>query len=262
MNGAIPIGDFQLLFAVILIIAAGAISALLRLGLLRSLLWGTVRTVVQLLILGQILVLLFSMERWWVVLAVVALMCLFAAHTARSRAPHAVGYSMRYAYLSLFTTTVLVAVTVLALIVRADPWWSPRVAIPIAGMILGNSMNGIALALDRLFSETRSRAGEIEGLLALGASPWEAVRDPLRASLRAGMTPILNSLKAVGLVFIPGMMTGQILGGADPLTAVRYQIVVMLMIAAAVALGGLILVGLYYKRLFTDDEALRPELLQ
>ena len=135
-------------------------------------------------------------------------------------------------------------------------------AIPIAGMVLGNSMNGIALALDRLFAETRSRAGEIEGLLALGASPWEAVRDPLRASLRAGLTPILNSLKAVGLVFIPGMMTGQILGGADPLTAVRYQIVVMLMIAAAVALGGLILVGLYYKRLFTDDEALRPELLE
>jgi putative ABC transport system permease protein len=262
MNGAIPISTAQLLVAAVLVIISGTISALLRIGVLRSLLWGTFRTIVQLIILGYILVFLFSLERVVVVFAVVALMVLFAAHTARGRAPHAARYSLPYAYLSLFTSTFLIGVIVCALIVRADPWFQPRVAIPIAGMILGNSMNGIALALDRLSSETRSRAGEIEGLLLFGASPWEAIRDPLRVSLRAGMIPTLNAMKTVGLVFIPGMMTGQILGGVDPMVAVRYQIVVMLMIGAAVAIGSLILLTLYYRRLFTEDEALSPELLQ
>ncbi len=260
MNGVIQITDSQLLFAALLVIGAGAISTLLRLGILRSLLWGTIRAIVQLLLLGHILVFLFSTEKPWVVFIVIALMILFAAHIARGRTPHATSYSIRYAYLSLFTSTFLIGIVVCALIVRADPWWSPRIAIPIAGMILGNSMNGIAIALDRLYSETSTRAEEIEGLLALGASPWEAIREPLRASLRAGMIPILNSLKAVGLVFIPGMMTGQILGGVDPLIAIRYQIVVMLMIAAAVSIGSLILLGLCYRRLFTEDEALIPKL--
>ena len=197
-----------------------------------------------------------------VTFVVVALMVFFAAHTARARAPHAASYSLRYAYLSLFTSTFLIALIVCALIVRADPWFSPRIAIPIAGMILGNSMNGIALSLDRLFAETRLRSQEIEELLLLGASPWEAIREPIKTALRAGMTPTLNSLKTVGLVFIPGMMTGQILGGVDPLVAVRYQIVVMLMIAAAVSIGSLILLLLFHRRMFTESETLSPEILE
>jgi putative ABC transport system permease protein len=129
-------------------------------------------------------------------------------------------------------------------------------------MILGNSMNGIAISLDRLYSEARSRSAEIEAMLTFGATPWEAIRSIVREAIRAGMTPTINSLMVVGLVSLPGMMTGQILGGADPQEAVRYQIVVMLMIAAAVAIGCLILVGLSYKKLFNRDGALQPFILQ
>jgi putative ABC transport system permease protein len=127
-------------------------------------------------------------------------------------------------------------------------------------MILGNAVNGQSLAIDRLYAEVRARRDQIEALLALGATPWEAVRDCVRAALRAGMTPTVNSLMVVGLVSIPGMMTGQILGGADPREAARYQIVVMLMIAAAAAIGSMMLVGLSYRRLFTEDQALKPDL--
>ncbi len=263
MNGSVPpIGTVQLLTTIVLVLVAGGVSALLRLGLLRSLAWGTVRTVVQLLLIGHALLFIFSIDSVWLVLATVALMSLVAAHAARARTPHVAGGALAITYLALFASTLVVSITVCALIVRAEPWYAARIAIPISGMILGNAMNGIALALDRLASETRSRAREIESLLLLGASPWEAIRDPLRESLRAGMIPTINSLKTVGLVSLPGMMTGQILGGVDPLVAVRYQIVVMLMLAAAVAMGSLMLLGLYYRRLFTDDEALDPALLE
>jgi putative ABC transport system permease protein len=132
--------------------------------------------------------------------------------------------------------------------------------IPIAGMILGNSLNGVSLALDRMYGEVRARASEVEVRLCLGYSTWEAARPHVRAALRAGMTPTINALMVVGLVSLPGMMTGQILAGADPLTAVRYQIVVMLMIAGAVTIGSLLMVGLSFRRLFTAEDALRPEL--
>jgi putative ABC transport system permease protein len=128
-------------------------------------------------------------------------------------------------------------------------------------MILGNSMNGISLSLDRLVSEVKARVSEVESLLSFGATPWEAVRGCAKVALRAGMTPTINSLMVVGLVSLPGMMTGQILGGTDPQQAVRYQIVVMLMITAAVAIGCLSLVMMYYKRLFTLDDAVSTSLL-
>ena len=128
-------------------------------------------------------------------------------------------------------------------------------------MILGNAVNGIALSLDRLYGEVRARKDEVEALLSLGATRWEAIRHCVQQAIRSGMTPTINSLMLVGLVHLPGMMTGQILGGVDPLQAARYQIVVMLMIAAAVAIGSMILVGLSIGRIFTDDDAIKPELL-
>jgi len=93
-------------------------------------------------------------------------------------------------------------------------------------------------------------------LLACGATPWETARDCVAEAVRAGMTPTINSMMVIGLVSLPGMMTGQILGGADPREAVRYQIVIMYVIAAAVTIGSFILVGLAYKRLFDKEGAL------
>ena len=171
-------------------------------------------------------------------------MCYIASRAAVKRTPNVTGYPTVLAFLSLVASTYLVGTIVIALIISPIPWYSAQIAIPIFGMILGNSMNGIALSLDRLYLEARSRAFEIEAMLSFGATPWEAIQTSVRESIRAGMTPTINSLMVVGLVSLPGMMTGQILGGADPREAVRYQIVVMLMITAAVAIGCLILVGL------------------
>lgn len=257
-QGVIPVSDFQLALSILLVVLAGGVSAALRLGLLKSLLWGTVRTFVQLTLIGYVLTYVFAVNNVWLVLLMVILMCAIAARTATGRTPNVPDYPAALGFLSLVASTFLVGAMVVGLIITPEPWYAARIVIPIFGMILGNSMNGIALSLDRLYGEVRARAGEVEALLAFGATPWEAVRDCVREAIRAGMTPTINSLMVVGLVSLPGMMTGQILGGADPRDAVRYQIVVMLMIAAAVAIGCLLLVGLSYRRLFTEDGALLP----
>ncbi|MCL6558639.1 MAG: iron export ABC transporter permease subunit FetB, partial [Firmicutes bacterium] len=213
-------------------------------------------------LVGYALTYIFAMNNLWFIIVIVTIMCYIASRTAVKRTPNVPDFPSVLAFVSILVSTYLVGSIVTVLIISPEPWYSARIVIPIFGMILGNSMNGIAISLDRLYSEARSGAAAIEAMLTFGATPWEAVRTSVRESIRAGMTPTINSLMVVGLVSLPGMMTGQILGGADPIEAVRYQIVVMLMIAAAVAIGCLLLVGLSYKKLFNKDGALKPYVLQ
>jgi putative ABC transport system permease protein len=126
-------------------------------------------------------------------------------------------------------------------------------------MILGNAMNAAALAADRLAGEMETRHAEIEAYLALGASSVRAAREPVRRALRASLIPTVNSLMVVGIVSLPGMMTGQIIAGSDPLVAIRYQIVVMFMLASAVALAAVVVVLGYRKTFFNAAEQLRPK---
>lgn len=256
----IPISYAQLAMSLLLLLIVGTISALLRLGLLKPLVWGALRTFFQLTLIGFALRFLFAMENLGIVLGLVTLMATIATHAATKRTPSVTRLSPGIAFLSLWASTLLTGIIVLVLIIRPDPWYSPRVAIPIFGMILGNSMNAVSLALETLYRSVRDDHNRVEALLSLGATPWEAVRENVRTAVRSGMTPILNSLSVVGLVSLPGMMTGQILGGAAPDMAVRYQIVVMYMIAAAVATGCLMVIVLSYRHLFTGNLVLQPEL--
>lgn len=261
-NSTIPISNLQLAFSVLLVLITGGISSFLRLGLLKSLVWGTVRTFVQLTLVGYALTYIFQIDSPALIALIITVMCYIASRTASGRTPNVPGYPSAMAFAALMASTYIVGLIVTVLIISPQPWYSPRIVIPIFGMILGNSMNGIAISLDRLYGEARSRSSEIEAMLTFGATPWEAVRRSVREAVRAGMIPTINSLMVVGLVSLPGMMTGQILGGADPREAVRYQIVVMLMIATAVAIGCIILLGLSYKKLFNSDGSLQPFVLQ
>ncbi|HBX24555.1 MAG TPA: iron export ABC transporter permease subunit FetB [Desulfotomaculum sp.] len=260
-EGVIPITNAQLVLSVVLVLTAGIVSALLRLGLLQSLLWGTVRTFAQLFFIGYALSYIFNLNHPVLIFGIILVMCTIATRASMRRIPHQSGYLALIGFLSLTVSTFLVGIIVVALVIGPQPWYLARIVIPIFGMILGNSVNGIALSLERLYAEIRTHAAEIEALLSFGATPWEAVQERVRESLRAGMTPTINSLMVVGLVSLPGMMTGQILSGVDPQQAVRYQIVVMLMITAAVSIGCLMLVLLTYKRFFTAQAALDYSIL-
>jgi len=252
--GMLPISNAQLTLSLVLILIAGLVSAFLKLGLLKSLVWGTIRAFAQLMLIGYTLAYIFEINRLSVIIPIILLMCLIATIEASKRIDAPGQKLTLLTFSALSASTFLVGIIVVTVIIGPEPWYSARVMIPIFGMILGNSMNAVSLALDRMYSEVRSHAAEVEELLCFGALPWEAIKIPARKAIKAGMTPILNSLMVVGLVSLPGMMTGQILAGADPREAVRYQFVVMVMIAAAVAIGCLIVVGLAYRKMFTPDD--------
>jgi putative ABC transport system permease protein len=150
---------------------------------------------------------------------------------------------------------------VTAWVIRVRPWWTPQYLIPLAGMIISNSMNAAALAIERLRAELSVRRGEVEELLALGASARQAVDGPVKAALRAALRPSLNQMYVVGLVSIPGTMTGQILAGLPPGGAARYQILVMMLWNAGATSTCALLVWLSYRRFFTPALQLRHDLL-
>jgi putative ABC transport system permease protein len=260
VDGYIPISNGQLLLTVILVFITGLISALLKLGLLRPLLWGTVRAFIQLTLIGYVLKYVFQWNTLWVIVPLLLLMSFIAAREATrriTRIPYNPGLNT---FLSLTASTFVVGIIVVVLIIGPEPWYSAQVMIPIFGMLFGNSMNAVALSLDRMYSEIHANIEEVEQLLSLGATPWEAVVGYIRKAVSAGMMPTINSLMVVGLVSLPGMMTGQILAGMNPQSAVRYQFVVLVMVASCVAIGCLMIVLLSYRKMFDQDGSLVDDL--
>ena len=242
------------------IVLAGFVSLALRLGLVKSLAIGAARTFIQLSIAGVAIGFVFGLKSIVWVLLLTAVMMLFAAREGISRLKVKLRGSGLDALLAIILSSFVVAVTVTGVIIGDEPWWKPQVFIPIMGMVLGNSLSGISLALDRFMNGCVEKRAEIETRLTLGASAAEAILPISRDAIRTGMMPMINSMNIVGIVSLPGMMTGQLLAGADPKDAVLYQIIVMYMIVAAATLGGIIAVTLARRRVFTKDMALRGEL--
>jgi putative ABC transport system permease protein len=254
--GPLPLDAVDLAIAAALVLVAGGVSLGLRLGLERKLALASVRTVVQLLLIGYVLEWVFAVDVPWAILGVLALMIAAAGRAAIQRASR----TFRGAYLLSFGTLAITGTattfTVTGAVIGVDPWWRPQYVIPLLGMVLGNSLTGISLCLESLLESLDDGRDRIELELALGATRWEAVRGPLAEAVRRGMIPIINSMMVVGIVSLPGMMTGQILAGADPLAAVKYQVVVMFMIAAGTSLGCILVALLVYRRLFNDRHQL------
>ena len=252
---------WQLGLALVLVVVVAVVSLRQRLGLERDLLVGTVRTIVQLYLVGLILAAVFNAARWYWVLLILVVMAAVATHAAVARLAKPIPGVYWIAAAALTISTAATLAYVIGVVVRPAPWWEPQYVIPIAGMILGNSMTSAALAGDRLQADLFTRRDEIEARLALGFSGREAVQPLVRAALRAAMIPTVNGMMTVGVVQLPGMMTGQILAGASPLTAIRYQIVVVFMLAVATALGSLLFVRLAVGRYLTPAHQLRRYLL-
>ena len=255
--GPIPIGPGQLALALVFVLMAGGVSMAMSLGLHRSLLLGTVRTFAQLFLMGYALKFIFGLDMALPVVAVVALVVAASTHIVRGRVPERdVPFGLPV-FLTMAAVYLVVSSVVTGLVVGAHPWWNPQYFLTIGGMVAGNSMTAMALALDRLFNSLRRRRDEIEMKLCLGADYKEASADIMREAVRTGMVPAVNSMMGVGLVSIPGMMTGQIIAGADPAMASRYQIVVMLMLTAATAVACFTAVSVVRRMCFGEDYRLR-----
>ncbi len=260
-GGPVPISDGDLALSALLIVVNVVLSGLLRLQLGRSLLLAASRMVVQLLLVGTVLEWLFRQENPLAIALMALVMAgiagVAAVNRTRQRFPGIYANSL----LSVLASSALVTSVALGGILRPEPWFAARYVIPLLGMVLGNTLNGISLGLDRLMEGLRTHRDQVETRLCLGASRWEACRDEVREAVRVGMIPTINSMMVMGLVSLPGMMTGQILQGAAPSAAVRYQIMILFMIAAATALAvvGVVLLG--YLRLTSRDHQLRLDRL-
>lgn len=261
ISRAVVLDGIDLAIAAGLVILAGLVSLGFRLGLEKRLAIASVRTVVQLMLLGLILRFVFNPSAHWLLAIVVAVMLLMASREAVRRSESRFRGLTLLALISLTLSAMFTTVIVTGIIVGVDPWYEPRYMIPLLGMILGNGLTGVSLCVDSLLATLREKRGHIETDLSLGATRWEAARGPLRDAVRRGMIPIINSMSVVGIVSIPGMMTGQILAGADPAQAAKYQIVVMFMIAAATSLCCIMMALLIYRRLFNTRHQLRAELI-
>ena len=239
--------------AALLIVVNGAVSVALKLDLERKLAWAAVRTVVQLLAIGYVLGWVFQFDRWFVVLPLMVAMTLIAGFAGAQRGARTYAGQRIDSVVSIWLSSWLVAAVGLFVVIRIRPWYEPQYAIPILGMILGNTLTGVSLGIERMTEELTARRDHVDMALALGATRWEAAQAPARQAVRAGMIPTLNQMAVVGIVSLPGMMTGQVLAGQSPLQAVRYQIVIMFLIAASSALGTVLAVLLTYRRLFSAD---------
>ena len=250
---------FDLALGAGLILIAFGLARWQRVGLARDIVIGAIRSVVQLVLVGYVLVYIFQLDRWYLVVLALLMMLAMAAKTAVGRQPKRSAPLFGIISAAMLVGSGLTLVYVGAAVVQVDPWYNPRYLIPLFGMILGNAMNAAALAAERLRGEMEARHAEIEAYLALGARPAFAARESVRRAIRASLIPMVNSLMVVGIVALPGMMTGQIIAGASPLTAVRYQILVMFMLMGSVAVTGVIVTVWYRQTFFTAAEQLSIE---
>ncbi len=249
----------RLALALGLVALAIALSRRASLDLERELGLGAVRAAVQLIAIGYVLLVLFAHERpVWVMLSL-AVMLSVASVTAARRVEH--GPSSRVllprAFAAIGAGALVALLPVFAWIVPPSPWFEARYLVPIGGMMLSSAMNVVALVFERVFASANTEAATVEQWLALGATPRQALASITRAALRAAMIPTINGLVTVGLVALPGMMTGQILSGAAPEQAVRYQLVVMYQLVAVAAVSGSIAAWFARRLLFTERAQLR-----
>jgi putative ABC transport system permease protein len=260
----IVLSVFDISLAALLVAALALTSAHIYPGLAKQLLIAAVRTAIQLTLIGLVLKTLFANSHLLWVGLLSLLMLAVAGREVMTRQHRRFTGSWGYGIgvVSMFVSSFTVALFALIVVVGNEPWYQPQYAIPLLGMLLGNTMNGIALALDRLTQSAWEQRDVVEARLMLGYSALDAVSGIRQQVFRSGLIPIINAMAAAGIVSLPGMMTGQILAGAEPVEAVKYQIVIMFLIAGGAGFGTLAAVHLAVRRLFDERQRLRLDRLQ
>jgi putative ABC transport system permease protein len=249
--------------AAVLIVLDATLSLALRLGLHRQLCWAALRMVVQLVLVGYVLRTVFALASPWLTLAVVLVMVAIAGREVAARPEQRLGRFGNYTVgaSAVALATFLTAILALTTAIRPHPWYDPRYAIPLAGIVLGNVLNGASLALDSMLGGVVRERGAIEAQLALGVPFHQAIRGLLRMSVRRALLPIVNQMSAAGIITLPGIMTGQILAGMDPLEAAKYQILLIFLLSGGAGLAAVVVVYLTAIRLTDDRQRLRIDRL-
>ena len=218
----------------------------------------SIRMTLQLVLIGYVVVYIFDNPSPFYTLIFIVLMEAFAIFNIFTRVKEDISSDLKKIIaLSMIVGTLSSMVYFLFIVIRITPWYNPRYFIPITGMLIGNSMTGISLGVSRLIGGIQSNKNQIESALMLGALPKIAVKGIVDNAFDAAVLPTINSMVGMGIVFLPGMMTGQILAGLSPISAIKYQIAIMLGILGSVSLTVIIFINLGYKTFFNKDSQLK-----
>jgi len=244
----------DLALAAAFVLAASGLSLWLRLGIHRQMLWAALRMVIQLSLIGLLLRAVFAAASPAATLGIVFLMVAAAAREVAARPKQRLRNGGLYAIGALVVGVSSIATVLLALLtaIQPHPWYDPRYAIALVGIVLGSVLNSASLGLDSFLGSVAAMRPAIEARLALGGSMREALDPLMRDAIRRGMIPVINQMTAAGIITLPGIMTGQLLAGMDPLEAVKYQILLLFLLTGASALAAV--AGVYLAaRAVTDD---------
>ena len=237
--------EFKFLASYLLILIALFYSYKEKLGLEKEILLNSIRAFIQLLILGYLLVFIFKLKNPIHLLGILVFMILFASYTAQKRVKLK-ERGFRTAFLSIFCASFIVLFSLVGMKIIT---FKPNEIIPVGGMIIGNSLNIYTLVVDRLKGEIKNSIDIIEGMVALGATLKQAMSEPIRNAVKSALIPTLNSLQTVGVIHIPGITTGMLLAGAEPLKAVSYQLVIMYMMVAVALFTGIFSILFTYRKI-------------
>ena len=257
MKGMIELQLWQAAAAYLFVLVVLLIVRWKRIPREKAIVVSAVRMTLQLIIMGYVLVYIFENPSPWFSLAVLAAMVSFAVYNITKRAKEHLTPKLKTAVaVSMTLGTLACLFYFLLVVVGLSPWYDPQYLIPLAGMLVGNSMTAVALGINNLLDAVRSRRALITDALMLGATPKRAMKPILNSAFDAALLPTVNSMLGIGIVFLPGLMTGQILSGISPFTAIEYQIAIMLGIMGSVTLSVTIFLQLAYKSFFNEDAQL------
>lgn len=258
MNGLISLDFTDLVWALGLMAIAIGLSAWQGLGLEGQLLMATGRTLIQLFLVGYILTIIFdpAHKNPWLVVAFLIVMLIVASVVARNRISKKIKGVLMVVFGSILISAAISLGYVNLLIINPPTWYEPQYVIPLAGIIIGNAMNAAAIAGERLVSTINANQLEIETYLSLGISPKEAVSSYRKQAIKAGLIPTINTMMVVGVVTLPGIITGQLLSGVNPQDAASYQILIMFILAFTTLLVTLLMTNALCRLFFNQDAQL------
>ncbi|MDD7306385.1 MAG: iron export ABC transporter permease subunit FetB [Peptoniphilaceae bacterium] len=256
-KGIINLSNQQLALTYILVAVVLIVTSLNGINRKKDILISIIRMTIQLFIAGLVLVYIIDTKSFIFPLAMFLIMEFFAIFNVIKNVKTKIPKGIKKVIgLSIFTGTSLSLLFFLVIVIQVKPFYSPQYLIPLGGMIIGNSMTGVNLALVTLLENLKNRREEVEASLMLGASPKDAINNILEVSFDTAFLPTLNSMKNMGIISLPGMMTGQILSGTSPMIAIKYQIAIMIAILASVCICVFLFLYLSYKNFFNKDDQL------
>ncbi|MEA4986767.1 MAG: iron export ABC transporter permease subunit FetB [Anaerovorax sp.] len=257
MRGIIDLSVTQVILSYIFVVIV--LFILKKRGIKREkeMLISSFRMTFQLILTGYVLVYIFKNPNPFITVALIFIMECFAVYTVFQKFKGKLTSKLKQVIaMSMVIGTISCLTYFLMIVIRIYPWYDPQYFIPIAGMMIGNSMTGISLAVKSLLEGMTLQKNVVEEAMILGASPKMATRGIINKTFDAAIMPTINSMLGMGIIFLPGMMTGQILSGTSPATAVNYQIAIMLGILGAVSLTVILLLHFGYRSFFNEEDQL------